>query len=160
VCPVGVESTIVAVGADGGLTLLRPGGLAASELGATLAVGVRGRTLAPGMLPSHYAPSKRLVLLDRPVAEMTEPPPAFPRCAGLLAFAPEAGPRLAALTGARIVSETLDGHDLSAAARGLFAALRRLDASPAERLYAEPCPSQDGLGHAIADRLARAAHHG
>jgi L-threonylcarbamoyladenylate synthase len=50
------------------------------------------------------------------------------------------------------------GLDLDAAARRLFAALRALDASDAEVLVAERCPSRAGLGHAIADRLERAAH--
>ncbi len=156
-CAIGVESTIVAVGAEGELSLLRPGGVPVESLGAT--VGAAGGAIrAPGMLPSHYAPSKPLVLLDAPVAALRSAPP-MRGTVGLLAFAPGAGDRFAELTGALVVVETL-GLDLAAAARGLFAALRRLDASPAATLYAEPCPSREGLGHAIADRLERAAHRG
>jgi L-threonylcarbamoyladenylate synthase len=159
-CDVGLESTIVAVTADGGLVLLRPGGVPAAELGAGLVPAAAGDPVtAPGMLPSHYAPRKPLVLLEGPVAALAGAPPGMPRRVGLLAFSsPGAGERLADMTGASVVSETLDGADLAAAARGFFAALRRLDASAAEVIYAEPCPTATGLGHAIADRLARAAH--
>jgi L-threonylcarbamoyladenylate synthase len=156
-CAIGVESTIVAVAEDGSLVLLRPGGVPTAELGAPVASAAAGRIAAPGMLATHYAPRKPLALLPAPVAELGVAPAGVPPHAGLLAFAPGAGERFAALTGAAVVVETLDGADLAAAARGLFAALRRLDASAAEALFAEPCPSRAGLGHAIADRLARAA---
>jgi L-threonylcarbamoyladenylate synthase len=56
----------------------------------------------------------------------------------------------------RAVSLSRTG-DLTEAARRLFAALRELDSSEAEVLFAEPCPVRSGLGHAIADRLERAA---
>src|SRR5262249_45530439 len=123
-CAIGVESTIIAVGEDGGLVLLRPGG---GPMAALRSVGRAGPGLGgPGMLPSHYAPAKRLVLLDAPVATL-RPLPAMSGCVGLLAFAPGAGDRFAALSGAQVIVETL-GLDLAVAARGLFAALRRLDA--------------------------------
>ena len=48
-----------------------------------------------------------------------------------------------------------DGAVETAAAR-LFAALRRLDALGLDRILAEPC-AETGLGHAIMDRLRRAA---
>jgi L-threonylcarbamoyladenylate synthase len=43
------------------------------------------------------------------------------------------------------------------AARRLFGGLRELDASDARVLFAEPCPTDTGLNHAIADRLTRAS---
>ena len=51
-----------------------------------------------------------------------------------------------------------DGAKGTAAAR-LFAALRRLDAAGLDRILAEPC-DEAGLGHAIMDRLRRAAARG
>ena len=45
---------------------------------------------------------------------------------------------------------------LATAAANLFAALRRLDAAGLDLILAEPCP-EDGLGHAIMDRLRRCA---
>ena len=159
-CDVGVESTVVAVEDDGALTLLRPGGVAASRIEAIAPVG-RGPAgvRAPGMLPGHYAPAKRLVLLAAPVAELARPPAEAAGAArlGLLAFAEGAGERFAALCGREVRARILPA-DAEGAARGLFAALRALDAGDAEILFAEPfASSPGGLGHAIADRLARAA---
>jgi L-threonylcarbamoyladenylate synthase len=136
-CAVGLESTIVAVGEDGELTLLRPGGVAVEARPG----GPEVR--APGMLPSHYAPHKPLVFLgaSAPAGRVA-----------LLAFDPATAARVAAVR-----TEVL-GLDLEAAARRLFAALRALDACDADVIVAEPCPSRAGLGHAIADRLERAAH--
>jgi L-threonylcarbamoyladenylate synthase len=47
--------------------------------------------------------------------------------------------------------------DLAEAAANLFAALHRADASRRPRIAVAPIPS-DGIGVAINDRLARAAH--
>ncbi|HKA91277.1 MAG TPA: L-threonylcarbamoyladenylate synthase [Haliangiales bacterium] len=161
-CTVGVESTVVAIGPGGELTLLRPGGVAPEAIervaGAPLA---RAGTspASPGMLPTHYAPRKPLRLLDRPVAALARAPDAGDaRTLGLLAFCDEsAGAALAALAGRGVIARVLSASaDVDEAARGLFAALRALDASEAEILYAEPVPG-GGLGHAIRDRLARAA---
>jgi L-threonylcarbamoyladenylate synthase len=159
-CEVGVESTIVAVAADGALTLFRPGGVPVADLGTHVGMPAHAAVAAPGMMPSHYAPAKPLTLLAHPVAELDAAPVRAGARVGLLAFSADAATRLAALTAAPVTAETLDGNDLAAAARGLFAALRRLDASDATILLAEPCPTREGLGHAIADRLARAAHRG
>ncbi|MFL0671478.1 MAG: L-threonylcarbamoyladenylate synthase, partial [Erythrobacter sp.] len=51
-CAAGVESTIVAVRADGRIEQLRPGPIALGERGGT------GAVEAPGQLASHYAPGK------------------------------------------------------------------------------------------------------
>jgi L-threonylcarbamoyladenylate synthase len=111
------------------------------------------------MLPSHYAPRTPLRLLAEPVARLTRAPDiGAARVLGLLAFADEsAGAALAELTGRPVVARVLSpAGDVDEAARGLFAALRALDASAADLLLAEPVPG-GGLGHAIRDRLARAA---
>jgi L-threonylcarbamoyladenylate synthase len=158
-CEIGIESTIVAVEP---FVLLRPGGVPAAAIEACAGVALAprpaaGGIAAPGTFPAHYAPRKPLAILPAPVAELAAPPAGeLPPRLGLLAFAEGAGERFAALTGRAVETRVL-GLDLDAAARRLFAALRELDASPAERLFAEPCPSDEGLGHAIADRLMRAA---
>lgn len=93
-CEIGVESTVLAVSGRGELTLLRPGGLARTDLesvaGPVVAPGqaqpseqvrlseqgllsesVRDAGMAaPGMLESHYAPRKPLTLLDSSVATL------------------------------------------------------------------------------------------
>lgn len=172
---VGLESTVVAVAPDGALTLLRPGGVPEDDVarvaGAPVAraatTSAPGRPQAsPGALESHYAPARPLVLLPAAVADLdpTQRDALRARAAphrtlGLLAFRDErAGERLRALTGREVTARTLSpSGDLAEAARGLFATLRALDGLDVDLLLAEPCPVETGLGHAIADRLRRAA---
>ncbi len=141
-CAVGVESTIVACLDEP--TLLRPGGLAREAiehvLGRPLAVALVAddAPLAPGMLSSHYAPKARL-RLDADTAGPGE---------ALLAFGP-----------APAAGNTLNlspRGDLIEAAANLFAHLRALDASGAQRIAVMKVP-HEGLGEAINDRLKRAA---
>lgn len=172
---VGLESTVLAVSPDGALALLRPGGVAVGAVsrvaGALVTQGAApsppgAARAAPGTLESHYAPARPLCLLPGPLAALTPAQvdavrarAAGARALGLLAFADEAaGERLAALTGRPVVARTLSPTgDLALAARALFAALRALDEADVDQLLAEPCPADAGLGHAIADRLRRAA---
>ena len=138
-CEVGIESTIVAVEGDS-VTLLRSGAVPAEALetfiGKPLLRPSGGGISAPGMLKSHYAPNARLRLN----AEAPEPGE------GYLGFGP--GPR----EGLNLSPE----GDLAEAATKLFAMLRALDAR-FDRIAVAPIP-QEGLGEAINDRLARAAH--
>ncbi len=147
-CPVGLESTVVAVENDGRLTLLRPGGLPVEEV--EVLVGPVARTRghddrprAPGGLPRHYAPRTPLQLFK------TSPPP-NPR-AGVLAF--QTPPPPDAFGAVEVLSSR---GDLREAAARLFEALRRLDARGLDILYAEIVP-EIGLGQAINDRLRRAS---
>ncbi len=163
-CEVGIESTVVQLVA-GGLQLLRPGGTSVDALRtvARIRTASAAPSLAqpsPGLLASHYAPRKPLVLLDGPLAESTLPPG---QKIGLLLFSD--GPHNESAAAARALVEsgrvvdcrTLSPTgDVAEAARRLFAELRALDAGPAELLWAEPC-APTGLGMAILDRLQRAA---
>ena len=149
--PVGVESTIIACLEEP--ILLRPGGVprAAIErvLGQKLAyapsdfVGGKDAPLAPGMLPSHYAPRTRLRLNADRVAPGEV----------LLAFGRELP------TGGKTAEKVLNlsaRGDLIEAAANLFSHLRALDALGASSIAIVPIPAE-GLGEAINDRLARAA---
>jgi L-threonylcarbamoyladenylate synthase len=149
--PLGVESTIIACLAEP--ALLRPGGLprAAIErvlgekLGYAPSSSLRAAhaPLAPGMLPSHYAPRTQMRLDARHV----EPGEA------LLAF----GKRLPeGAKGAAKVLNLSPRADLIEAAANLFSHLRALDAVGASAIAVMPIP-REGLGEAINDRLARAA---
>jgi L-threonylcarbamoyladenylate synthase len=152
-CRVGIESTVLLP--DPLPVILRPGGVTREELARILGEPValadrqqRAASLpqqAPGLLPSHYAPLKPLAL-RRPGA----PWPADPAI-GLLAWRGDDLP-----AGARHVEILSRAGDPAQAAAGLFAALRRLDASPAGALMAELVPDE-GLGLGINDRLRRAA---
>ena len=144
-CPVGVESTIVAL--LGEPTLLRPGGLPRADIERVLGrplrapdrAGDEDAPLAPGMLASHYAPKARVRL------NATEPQEGE----ALLAFGPApafSGP----------VLNLSPSGDLVEAAAKLFSHLRRLDAAGVTAIAVMPVPNE-GLGEAINDRLARAA---
>lgn len=145
---VGLESTIV--GFETAIpTIYRLGGMDPEQIEGLIGpVNVRTHSTsnpqAPGMLSSHYAPRKPLILL----APGTTPPPG--ERTGALAFREPFGglrhenQRVLSLTG-----------DLAEAAKNLFAYLRALDALDLDVLYAEPLPNA-GLGQAMNDRLRRA----
>ncbi|MHA1529250.1 MAG: L-threonylcarbamoyladenylate synthase [Alphaproteobacteria bacterium] len=148
-CPVGLESTII--GFDGEHpVLLRPGGLVVeaveAALGEPVALGNGAAITAPGQLSSHYAPGARL-RLDAPRPETGE---------GWLGFGPDCDPTSGRLTGPAL--NLSPDADLTEAAANLFAHLRALDAMLAGRgtIAVAQIPNH-GLGHAINDRLARAA---
>jgi len=137
---VGIESTIL--GFDGETpVLLRPGGIAsgviAERLGRPLRLHREHDAInAPGQIRSHYAPRADL-RLNAAVPEEGE---------AYLAFGPGVPDGL----------NLSPSGDLTEAATNLFAMLRTLD-SFAARIAVAPIPSA-GLGEAINDRLARAAH--
>ena len=145
---VGVESTILAVAADGSVTCLRPGGLALETVGEFLGKPVRPglagtAILAPGMMASHYAP-------DMPVRlRATDVKPGE----GLLAFGPA---RIAGAGDAVLVRNLSPSGDLAEAAANLFAMLFDLNRAGPAAIAVEPVP-EAGLGLAINDRLIRAA---
>jgi L-threonylcarbamoyladenylate synthase len=143
---VGVESTIVGLAGDIPL-LLRPGGVAASDIERVLGRALTrpppdSKTIAPGMLQSHYAPRARLRLN---VAELR-------RGEALLAFGPTVPPGAADAIAIRNLSPSAN---LVEAATKFFAALRELD-ELADAIAVVPIP-EEGLGEAINDRLRRAA---
>lgn len=167
-CAVGVESTVLALDA-GRATLLRPGGVPRAELevvaGFTLGAAPPpgAASASPGMLASHYAPRKPMHLLDQALARGLHSGTfagALPATIGVLAQEGDAQAHARALEqalGCRVRVEVLSPTGaLDEAARRLFAAMRALDASDAEVLFAEPVRATLGLGPAIADRLRRA----
>ena len=145
-CPVGVESTVLDISGDCP-TLLRPGGVARTEIEAVLSSPLAspppvdsGNLRSPGQLSSHYAPSHRLRLDARDVTADE----------ALLAFGPTP------LEGARITANLSRTGDLTEAAANLFSMLHDLDREEVAGIAAMPVP-MSGLGEAICDRLRRAA---
>lgn len=139
---IGVESTIV--DCTGVPQILRPGGISTDAIEAIVAGPVAprsGPSRAAGMLHSHYAP--------RAAVHVVESPDAAAALARTLADRSIAG-RAAAV---RIV----DGRDdLVAWARTLYADLRRADDDGIDHIIAVRPPAE-GLGHALRDRLSKAA---
>lgn len=129
----GVESTIVAVRADGSIEELRPGPLV---LGVQAAGGDAGsRIEAPGQLASHYAPGKPVRL-----GALEAGPDEF-----LIGFG--------AVEGDCTLSA---GGNLEEAAAQLYACLHEAARAPHSRIAVAPVP-EEGVGRAINDRLRRAA---
>ncbi len=143
-CIVGLESTVIDVSGEHP-QLLRPGAITRAmleeALGRSLHVAEASGTLkSPGLLASHYAPSKPL-RLNATTCEPGE---------GILAFGPEIPP-------SEIAMQLSLNSDMSEAAANLFTCLRTLDAHPhVTRIAAMHIPDI-GVGEAINDRLRRAA---
>jgi len=148
-CTVGVESTII--GFDNETPVVyRLGGMSIEEI-----EKVVGRTrlmphsssnpATPGMLKSHYAPQKQLILGDIPSL-----------------LEKYSGEELAVLAFQKTYGDLEHYHHLSEkgnlneAAQNLFGKLRTLDNLPVDKIIAELVPDK-GLGKAINDRLKRAA---
>ena len=132
-CPIGVESTIVDCTVEPP-QVLRPGGIPTEQIAALLNSELdseAGPSRAPGMLESHYAP----------------------RCRLLLVTSADEARRLAR---GRPTAEILDDDDLARYARSLYSRLRDADDRGVDTVIAVMPPAV-GLGHAIRDRLTKAA---
>lgn len=137
-CEKGLESTIVALRADGRWQLLRPGPVEESRISAILgdvSPIVTSRVEAPGQLASHYAPGKPVRL-----GACSAEPGEF-----LIGFGSVAGDCTLSASG-----------DCAEAAARLYACLHLAAAAPQAGIAVAPIPDE-GIGAAINDRLRRAA---
>ncbi len=146
-CEVGVESTIV--DCTGPIPrVLRPGMIGIERLTMVLGMkpemaGEQDGPRASGRLASHYAPDTRLELVDPEALARPDPD------AAVLALASTPDP------GGFKAWKMLPGDPVNYA-RGLYAALRELDACGAERILVQRPPGT-ALWAAVRDRLERAA---
>lgn len=160
-CDVGVESTVIDLSTDTP-RLLRPGGVTPAQLRAVLgdlvidpavtaALEAGAKAASPGMKYKHYAPKTRVVLVKATAetfaafvnSKKDENPLA------LCFDGEETALTVPFLTyGAR--------NDHLAQARQVFDALRRADDFGAAVMYTA-CPTPDGVGLAVYNRLLRAA---
>lgn len=149
---VGVESTIVGFEKEEAI-IYRLGGLAIEDMVDIIGkvkvdVNTASNPKTPGMLKSHYAPAKQLIY-DEPdvLGKLMK----GNKKAGIICFdKPFEGidkDRQMLLS---------PSSDLNEAAKHLFAAMRILDTSDADFIYAVKFPDT-GLGRAINDRLKRAS---
>ena len=164
----GIESTIIAV-RDDKIDILRRGPITTEQLRGIDFQPMSNRqdadaasVLAPGQLPSHYAPKTPLRLIDN--AESFASKQA--KRVGLLAWNPlsrkvdlRIAPKLTDRRSLKFVAvRQLSGdQDLREAAANLFRCLRELDELNLDLIVAERVPAR-GLGAAILDRLERASH--
>ncbi len=148
----GVESTIVQV-EEGRLRILRNGPITPEQLsvfGEVVALRHSGTAIAPGQLKSHYAPVTPLMVLGDDSRISLDPAKRY----GLLRFNALFQPEV----NFEVVETLSETGDLREAAQNLFAAIRRLDDSGVDIIVAQAVEEQ-GLGHAIMDRLRRASAH-
>ncbi len=160
-CDVGVESTVVDLSGDTP-RLLRPGGITPAQLEAVLGeliidpavtaqLEAGARVASPGMKYKHYAPKAKVVLVKADGEKF----------AAFVNAQKEANPFALCFEGeetALTVPYLTYGkrEDAAAQARLVFDALRQLDDKGATLVYAA-CPSPEGVGLAVYNRLLRAA---
>jgi len=142
---VGIESTVIALQADG-FVILRQGIITKEELETVLPASlspVENNGLAsPGLLKAHYSPSKPLYFLGQHTADKSR--------AGLLTLRGENA------DGYKKTEILSPRGDLREAAANLFGALHRLEEAPdIDCILAEPIP-ETGVGPAIMDKLRKA----
>ena len=161
-CGVGVESTVVTLALDKP-RLLRPGGITLEQLETVLGevevdralfekIGDDVRVSAPGMKYRHYAPKAPVTVvrgdpqqtakyiaknIDGPTGVLCfdEYKDQFPTC---------------------VVECFGSQYDLAAQAREVFDRLRAFDETDVQQIWAQ-CPSDEGLGLAVANRIKKAA---
>jgi L-threonylcarbamoyladenylate synthase len=149
-CGIGIESTIIGFLGDEAI-IYRKGGLAIEEIEKVIGkVKVQSHSSsnpqAPGMLKSHYAPSKKFRIqssgfkIDNQSLKIG--------FLGFNAFHPDIP-----LENQLLLSPS---GDFKEAAKNLFAHMRLLDSIDIDEIYAMLLPEKD-LGRAINDRLRRAA---
>ena len=161
-CEVGLESTVVSV-KDDVITVLRPGGVTVEDLrsvydrvevcDAVLNKLKEGEeALSPGMKYKHYAPVAKVCLVKgsdeafRTFVNKQDKAKAVALC---YAEDEEYIEIPAIVMGNKA--------DLVAQAHNLFADLRRIDELEGVKLAFVRCPSEEGIGMAVLNRLIRAA---
>jgi L-threonylcarbamoyladenylate synthase len=160
---VGVESTVIDC-TDAVPTILRPGGVSQEEIERVIGEVKLDKALisnesapkAPGMKYTHYAPNAPLFLVNAPKERIQE----------LVAEERRNGRKAGVLT----TEENKDFYsadyifacgkraDLSTVAANLYDGLRSFNHSDVDIIFSEMF-SYEGLGHAVMNRLLKAASH-
>ena len=160
-CDVGVESTVITL-AQEPPRLLRPGGITVEQLreaigeviidsAVTEPLAEGQKAASPGMKYKHYAPDAEVILLDGDAEKFIE----YINTNGkdgdaVLCYNEDLGRlRLPCIP---IGSE----KDTETQAHRLFSALRETDRLGIKQVYAH-CPSKEGVGLAVYNRMIRAA---
>lgn len=148
-CTLGIESTIIGFEEADKAIIYRLGALSVERVESVIGkVEVRTRSTsnpaAPGLLKSHYAPGKKVV-----IGKLEDLLQKYPvQSSGVLSFSQDyQAPHQ------RILSPR---GNFEEAAKNLFQFLREFDTMPIDVILTELLP-EEGLGRAINDRLNRAA---
>ncbi|MDT8399106.1 MAG: L-threonylcarbamoyladenylate synthase [Pseudomonadales bacterium] len=150
-CGIGVESTIIGF-EEGQTVVYRLGGTSLEDIKSVtgtprLCLNQSSNPAAPGMIKSHYAPRKPLLVgeLDDLLARHPD------RKIGLISF-----DRVYSNPAVVQQLQLSAAGSLDEAAMTLFGALRQMDKADIDLILAQQVPDT-GLGRAINDRLRRAA---
>ncbi len=162
-CSVGLESTVVSLCGERP-RLLRPGGITLEQLESVLGkvdvdraireqISTNEKVSAPGMKYRHYAPRAPVTI----ISGTPEHTAGYIRThispsTGVLCF----DEYVSLFESAGHVRGYGSVYDISAQARQIFDALRGFDSSSVTEILAQ-CPSDIGLGLAVANRLKKAA---
>ena len=160
-CEFGIESTVITL-ADGTARILRPGAVTKEQLEEVLGTVeidpavlnplANGAVAAsPGMKYKHYSPNAQLYIVKGDREEFARYVNEYPGIADhVLVFEGEENDTpLPAVTFGKADEPLTQSHRL-------FDALRELDENGAETVYAR-CPSTDGVGLGVCNRLYRSA---
>lgn len=159
-CEVGVESTVISFDADGTVRILRPGKISYDDLlsvtdkvcidnGVLAQLDINAKVSSPGMKYKHYSPKANVIILDGSAdafkAYVSEHKTEKTYC--LLFDDSEA------IEGVNYLAYGITSEEQ---AHLLFERLREFDELGANTVYAR-CPSKDGMGLAVYNRILRSA---
>ena len=159
-CRTGLESTVICFTDGGkGIKILRPGAVTAEMLSSfapvetdknVFAKPAEGeKVISPGVKYKHYSPKAEIIIVeadsDRAFADFLNKNAADGVYAVI--YGNEPGIRIPTLSYGKTAEEQ---------AHNLFACLRQTDELGAKSAYVR-CPSKDGIGTAVYNRLLRAA---
>ncbi len=160
VCPVGVESTVISFENDG-IRLLRPGFITVEDFenmgivvycdkGITEETPSEEKVLSPGMKYKHYSPKANVTIINSSLEnfnDFVEKHNSMGTYAMIFDYDKDVYPFENFMT--------YGGSSKEQAAQ-LFDVLRKFDEINAKQIYVR-CPSIDGVGLAVYNRLLRAA---
>lgn len=149
---VGVESTVVSI-QDGHCTLLRPGAISLADIQKVVPCShymsdrSEKKLHAPGLLKSHYSPTKPLYVLEKDIIST------LPANSGLILHRERNSP-----ANCSRVIHTSQNQNYTEVAANLFTALHHMEDDPfVTQIFIEPV-EETGLGLAIMDRINKAAY--
>ncbi len=162
----GLESTIVKIGDDNTLILLRPGKVTPEQLAlfapVTIAASVVDKladgevALSPGMKYRHYAPKAPLILIEGSTTKLCD----FLSCeknTAVICYDEDTEVIKSSLPDTDIYPIGRSDEEVSHA-HNLFRILREADKKNYDKIYA-PLPNKSGIGLALYNRMIRAAAH-
>jgi len=159
-CEVGVESTVISFDADGGVRILRPGKISYEDLlevsgnvridsGVLNELDAGAKVASPGMKYKHYSPKANVIILDG----------SFEAFKNYVCENKTDGTYCLLFDDAEAIENVnylTYGITSEEQAHLLFERLREFDEMGATEVFAR-CPSKDGVGLAVYNRILRSA---